>query len=513
MPLLDLGSVDDMIKRFKSASTNYDNFRSLHQETYDFVAPQRETFRFHAPGQEKNRHVFDSTAVVGLEKFVSRVKGSNMPSWRHWAKLVSGSTIPENKVSEINKDLDKGNDVFFNALNHSNFETEITPALTDLGVGTGGIIIDQGEFNSGEVFKFTNVPLAELYPEKPGSGRIRSAWRKHKVQAGKIKQVWADAKVEGELAKIAEKNPAAEIELLNGQLFNPKDGKYYNVVIYEAEKQLIFDQLFDSQRFLVFRWNVIPGEVYGRGPAMQSLPDIRTLNKIVEFKLQALALEVGGVFTGVNDGVFNPNTVRISPKTIIPVASNNSQNPTLAALQIGGNPSSVDLSIRELQGRINEAFFASPLGDISDPVRSATENTIRQQEMLKQAGASFGRMRSELIEPLIAAGIDILKGIGEFPDISIDGKEVTLKHTSPLAQAEDLESFQNILTWAQANIGIVGPEIFMGTAKVEDFVKKTAELLGIEPSLVRSDDERDAIGKAAASAAQQQLEGGASEPV
>jgi hypothetical protein len=238
---------------------------------------------------------------------------------------------------------------------------------------------------------------------------------------------------------------------------------------------------------------------------MQVLPDVRTLNKMVEFKLSALALAVGGVYTAVNDGVFNPNTVRISPKTIIPVGSNSNQNPTLKTLPMGGDPTSVEITIQELQTKINRAFFANPLGDVNDPVRSATENMIRQQEMLKQAGASFGRIKSELIEPLVAAGVDILKENGLFPDILLDGKEVTIKHTSPLAQAEDLEDFQAIQQWAATNVELLGPEVFMGAAKVEDFPKVTGELLGIPATLIRSDAERKAIGEAAAQAAQQQL--------
>lgn len=510
---MPIGSVDDLLRRFKKAQEEFEMFRSIHQETYDFVAPQKETFRFHSPGQEKNRHVFDSTAVLGNQQFASRIKGSSMPSWKEWIKLVSGTDVPEAEKANINKDLEEGTKKFFNALNHSNFDTEINTALIDLGIGTGAIIIDQGEFNSGEFYKFTGVPLAELYPEKPVSGRIRSAWRKQKIAVGKIKYVWPQADIPTKLAKMAEKDPLAEIELLNGFLFNSDDGKYYNVVISEECKHILYEQAFNTQRLIVFRWDVVPGETYGRGPAMQSLPDIRTLNKIVEFKLQSLALAVGGIYTGVNDGIFNPHTVRLNPKTIIPVGSNNNQNPTLRPLERSGDTAAVDISIRELQDKINQSFFANPLGDISDPVRSATENMIRQQEMLKSAGASFGRLRTELIEPLIEAGIDILKGFGEFPDIAVDGRQITIKHSSPLAQAEDIEDFQNILTWAQSNIGIVGPEVFMGSAKVEDFPKITGEQLGIPANLIRSDEEREQLGKAAAEAAQQQLGASGEQPV
>ncbi len=59
-----------------------------------------------------------------------------------------------------------------------------------MGVGTGAIAIDEGEFGSGDLFNFTNVPLSELYIEKPASGRPRSGWRKQKVAVGKIEMIW-----------------------------------------------------------------------------------------------------------------------------------------------------------------------------------------------------------------------------------------------------------------------------------------------------------------------------------
>jgi hypothetical protein len=48
-----LGSVTDMLKRFDVARKRWNLWRSLHQEAYDFAAPERETFRFRSPGQRK----------------------------------------------------------------------------------------------------------------------------------------------------------------------------------------------------------------------------------------------------------------------------------------------------------------------------------------------------------------------------------------------------------------------------------------------------------------------------
>jgi len=64
-----LGSVEDLVSRIKSARERWELWRSLHQEAYDYSMPDRETYRFHSPGQRKNRHVFDSTATLGISQF------------------------------------------------------------------------------------------------------------------------------------------------------------------------------------------------------------------------------------------------------------------------------------------------------------------------------------------------------------------------------------------------------------------------------------------------------------
>ena len=104
-------------------------------------------------------------------------------------------------------------------------------------------------------------------------------------------------------------------------------------------------------------------------------------------------------------------------------------------------------------------------------------------------------------------GIDILAGLGRLPPLNVNGEEVTIKHVSPLAKAEDIEDFQNILTWAQSNIGIVGPEVFMGSVKVENFPQVTSEMLGIPAELVRTEAERTQLGQALVQAAQTGGEG------
>ncbi|NRA79854.1 MAG: hypothetical protein HRU18_16740 [Pseudoalteromonas sp.] len=505
-----LGSIAKLLKRFSAAEGRYNIWRSLHQEAMDYSTPQRETFTIQTEGQRKNHFIFDSTAEEGIEQFASRIQSSLMPSWQQWINLTAGTDIPEEEKEATDKALKQSTDVFFANLNHSNFDTEITPSLIDLGIGTGAILVEENDFNESSAFSFTNIPLAELYIEKPARGSVKSVWRKQKVEVGNIEVTWPDADIPAELQKMIDKDPNAEVDILNGFLFNSTTKLYDQVVIWQ--KHLLFTQSFETKRLIVFRWSLTPGEAYGRGPAIKKLPDIRTANKIVELTLGNAALQMSGVYTGRSDGIFNPNTVRIAPGAIIPVGSNETSNPSLRPLPLSGNLNIADNMLEGMRESIRKAFFASPLGEFSDPVRSATEQSIRNQEFLKQSGASIGRQKTELIEPLVAACVDILISRGKIPQLKVDGKEVTIKQNSPLANAEDLETFQNTNLWLSTLAQYIPPEVLALKVKIEELPAKFAAQLGVDPTLVRSDAEAQKVGQQVTEAAGQQLQGGANEP-
>jgi len=502
-----LGTVQDLLGRFARAEGIRESWRSLHQEAFDFAAPNRETFTQHAQGREKSRQIFDSTAVLGLQQFANRIQSALLPPWLDWMNLVAGSDIPKDQEDSITEGLEEITEKVFAELNHSNFYTELAPSLIDLGIGTGAIAIEEGDFAKGEAIKFSNIPLAELYPEKPPRGSIESVWRKQQVKPAHIQRLWPLAELPSDLVDKAKKENSREVTILNAMIFNPDDGKYHQVIIYKPSKTVLFTQSFDTKRIIVFRWNLTPGEVFGRGPVIQQLPDIRTANKVKEFILRNAALQIAGVYTGVSDGIFNPHTVQIAPGVVIPVGSNASANPTMRPLERSGELGLGDSLLKDLQESIRKALFADPMGDLTDPVRSATEIMLRNQDLLRNQGASFGRQKVELIEPVINAVIDILKSLGKVPDIKVDGKEVAIRLTSPLAKAEGQEDFQNSQIWFNSIAQTLPPEVVAGSVKIEELPRYWQETLGVPASLVRTEEETKQIAETITQAAEQNIEG------
>lgn len=499
----ELGNVKDVISRFETAKKARESWSTHLRECYEYALPQRETFMAHSPGKKKNAEVYDATAVVGVQKFASRLQSSLTPPWRRWSILTPGSEIPEREHAEVQKVLDDITKIVFDHINHSNFSQQSHEAFLDLAVSTGVMSLEESD--GPELLEFHAAPLAEIYPEAGPWGSIETVWRSHLVPARHVDRLWPGGTLPQSVKKKARDNPDDKIQIIEGTVYEPKTGLYYQCVIERDSEHVIFAQDYEVSPWIVFREYVVPGETLGRGRLMQVLPDVKTCNKIVEYVLRNAALSISGVYTAADDGVINPYSIRLAPGAIIPVGSNDRANPSLRPLERSGDVQLGALVLDDLRTRINKALFAEPFGEMDQPVKSATEMALRNQELVQDAGSAFGRLQTEFVEKVLRRTVYILTRAGKIPPITVDGREVTIKHTSPLARAQDQEDLIALNQYIQT-VGQLGPETLALGTKIEDLPAFVGEKLGIDQDLLRDEAERQEMQEQAALAMQQQQE-------
>lgn len=473
-----LGSSADIKKRFSKAAERRDLWRSILSDMYDFCIPNRETFNFHSPGQRKSRHIFDSTAPEAVSTFVSVMIGSLTPDSTKWMKYQAGADIPKEEQKKVNELLEDQTDIFFKYLNLSDFQSQIFTSHQDMSISTGCLLIEEGNDLDEPLIKFTAIPLAELYLEPTSMAKVHTFFRKHSIKAQELESKFPEAKISKELRQKIDKEPTSDLEIVDGsQVFNFKDKTYHQIVMWKDE--IIFHQSYgDSPPGIIYRWSKVANETYGRGPADMAMADIRTVNKVKEFTLKQAALDISPPMMGVSDGVFNPHNVVVHPGTIMAVASL-ANGPPLAAVDFGGRLDLGAFVIQDLQENIRKAFLADPLGDVNDPVQSATFNLIKQQEIVKKRGANLGRLRSEFIEPVVTRVTQILVKSGKLSEgVTVDGRKVTMKMDSPLASAEAQENvsnmslYLNLVNQLPEDIAILGAPL----EAVPNFLQKNLNL-------------------------------------
>jgi len=500
--MAELFDIVNVTERFKKAKANKILWEDHLRECYKYSMPEKNTIDTFSAGERKRNGLYDDTAMESLERFAARAHAQITPSLTKWAEFKAGSEIPDEEKEEADNMLDESTRVLFENIDNSNFDTQVRESYQDVGVSTGCLLVEEGDGVESNL-NFRSISLSEIIPEKTSKMRIENVWREIEVAVRDIKSLYPKATITPKIAREFDNDEAAEVKLVEGVIKDEKTGKYIFMVFHVEYQETLLEEETDTSPFIVFREGSISGETLGRGRIMQKLPSIRLLNKVVEFHLKAAAKAISGTYTALNDGIINPDAITFGAGEIITVGSNDQANPTLRALERSGDPQLADIIIKDLRYGIKNFMLSEPFGQIDEtPVRSATEMTMRDAESKEMRAGSFVRIESELLRPLVARCVDILKTNGKLPDFKVDGKEVKLKFTSPASRERDSDEVENIVKYAQVMQQTVPMPILQQTIKFEELPSGIAELMGVPSKYINTKTEIKKASQAQAQATQ-----------
>lgn len=518
-----MSDVEQILKRFQAAKSHKTLWDEQYRKALDYAAPNRQVYHEAAPGQDKNNAdiVFDSTAMVALDSFVSNLQSSLVPPNKQWVKMQAGSGIPPETRSQANQQLEAIGELLFDALRVSNFDTQISQSFYDLAFGVGALLVQKGDTQ--RPFHFTSVHIGQLYLEEGPMGRVDTAFRYSRMPLRNIESTWPDANIPADLREKAAQSPDQRIPVIEGVIADKvkvlrkgQDGLaevpgYRYVVISEQGSHLMVDRQQESSPWVIFRWPGLADEVYSRGPVLKALPDIKTLNKVKELLLKKGSRDVYGIYTYLDDGVVNVDNVQLGAACFIPVESNGGpRGASIAPLPATGDVNLGQFLFNDLQQAIYKTLFAEPLGRVDLPVKTATEIAYRQAELSKRIGSAFGKLQYELMGPLINRLLYILEELGlvDLDGFRVDGRVINIEYMSPLAQAQDQEDIMAARQYAETVLSLFGPQIGNAMIVQDEFAKYLGEKLHIPRRLIPSDQAFETMKQALA---QQQAQQSAQE--
>ena len=508
-----LGSIQDLKGRENKAFNAEAMWHDQLSDVYEYFLPQRNLFETQDKGQKKMDRIFDSTSLTAIQQGASKLQENIAPIWSRWATFNPSSEIlnmletGDYNVTEkqIRENLEKQSEIVFDYINRSNFGTQFYEAALDLLVGTATLKIDETDDDSMPIV-FNCIPQRGIAFEEGPYGTIETHWRRFKVKARLLERMWKGFQPSSNVQSMIDHKPDTEVEVSEGVIYDPKDKKYYGCLWVKQEERFSWVEDFgNSSPWVTGRYTKVSGEVRGRGPAMQTLPDVRSLNKAKEFVLQKAAIDLAGMYTATDDGVTNPYNMVIAPGIVIPVGSNNTNNPSIQRLDTASSLSLAQFEIVELQNSIKIAMF-NDLRDPAGPVRTATEIAIESRELAKRIGSAFGRLQTEVLIPVLKRVVSILIRRGLITPIELDGRDVEVKFTSPLARAQDSEDVLAVQQAVEFVLATAGPDQVQMAFKIEDFGTWVAEKTGMSSELVRDDAEKERIIQAGAEAKQMEAE-------
>ena len=495
---------EDVLKRHDKALIKKEDFRNLYEECYEFALPQRNLYDGHYDGKvggtKKMNRVFDSTAINSTQRFANRMQSGIFPPQRKWCRLEPGTDIPVERRMEAQAALDVYSDKMFSSLKQSNFDIAIGEFLLDLCVGTAVMMVQPGD--DVNPLNFIPVPQYLVSFEEGANGQVDNVYRRMRLKGEAIQRQWPDAKIPSELQKKIDDKPTDDVELVEATIYDMKRGDYcYHVIHKESKTELVYRRM-EVSPWIVSRYAKVAGEIYGRGPLITALPDVKTLNKTLELVLKNASLAIAGVYTAADDGVLNPNTIKIVPGAIIPVARNGGpQGESLRPLPRAGDFNVSNIVMNDLRMNIKRILLDESLPPDNMSARSATEVVERMKELSQNLGSAFGRLINETMIPLVSKILQVMdeRGIIALP-LKVNGLEIKIAPVAPLAMAQNMDDVQNILQYAQI-AQQAGPEGAM-TIKIDEMMDYIAEKLGVPQRLRPTPTERAIMKEQASQMAQ-----------
>jgi len=511
-------SKEAVIARANSADQLKLNWVHQYRDAYEFALPMRNLYSTFQPGADKMNRVFDSTAIISTQKFASRLQSNLTPPFQEFLEFLPGTDVPKESEEEATEKLQEIQKKFFGAVSNSNFDTVISEFYLDLSVGTAAMLVLEGDDDDPIIHQA--IPNAQLSIDEGPGGSVDGKFRQFTEHPRNIKPTWDDLTDEGEaainklIAEMVDSDQGSKVNLLEATYFDHKEKEWVYQVILKGTQDnsnisqptmvqnldknmavIIVDRTYKVDPWIVLRWTKVAGEVFGRGPLLYAMPDIKTLNKATELMLQNASVAISGIWEVQNDSVANLDMIKVEAGAFFPVdkMGDIKRLDTPGRLDIGENIS------EKLQNNIKATLFDRALPDPTGPVRSPTEIIERAKELAQDIGSPFARLMSEFLKPWAKRVLHILfqKGIIDL-DLKINGRATKILATSPLAKEQMLNDLENALRWIEIN-NLFGPEIALGNIKAEDFGQWSANKLGVDMEIVRDAEERKKLFNTVAS--------------
>lgn len=485
----DSSRIQRLKRQRRKADQEYNQFRPLLDEAYDYAIPFRKGVEHGGKGEERVNRAFDQTAIVGAFRFAGRL-------WQDFVgeemfKLAPGDLLPAKEKDQLRPQLEQLSMILAGMTSNGEFDMAFHEMGLDLSASTGAMLVLEGE-DVQQPARFVSVPFNEVRLLSGRYGSVGGVFWSRKWPVWEIADEYDNDldKIGPNLRQKIKDKPEDDEIITQACIYDARKKLWVTSIWADCDDVIIRSQEARTCPWITPRYFRVPGETIGRGPVMLAMPSIKTLNTAQSLSLQAAAIAMLGIWTAVNDGVFNPDMSTIEPGAIWTVARNGGVlGPSVQRLQ---DPN-IDLSniiINDLRMAVQAAMMDQSLPPDGAAVKSATEILERAKRLASDHTGAFGRLVYEIIVPLARRLIEIAynKGLIPFaPDI--DQILVKVKITSPLATARAAERMQKIVQWIDMVLAIL-QDAAPSVAKLQDALEYIGHELGVPSEFIVTREER-----------------------
>jgi hypothetical protein len=497
----------EIVKRYDSLVTQRKTVEDVWEVINQLVVPFRGDFfrdisSEHSVSWRDNRNVFDSTAIDSANTLAASIHGSLTSPAIRWFELAFRDDNL-NTTKEAREWLENGANLCFTALQDSNFNLEANETYLDLVSYGTSMIIEEVEEKNGQFQKlnFQSVPVEEMWFEQDHAGQVHRAYRRHKWTPVQIMTKFGD-KIPESIKEMAQTTKGMDQKLdvimcifpredkADGdvsRVLAPKERPFgMKYICHKDAEELGEEGGYYEMPAFVPRWRKTSKSMWGHGPAMIALPDILTINQLVELILKATEKVVDPPTKVTERGLLSD--LDLEPAGMTVVRTMDSMEP----YESGARFDVSQLQREQLKQAIRSIFYVDQLELKESPAMTATEVQTRYELMQRLLGPTLGRLQSDYLDPLVQRTFNILYRsgqLGEPPEIVFENSgKLDIIYTGPLVRAQRADIAQGVMRWAAtlAELSEIKPEV-LDIPNWDEIAKELGSLEGVPAKLMRSD--------------------------
>ncbi len=500
----------DIIKRFDKNKALRGTWESHWQDVAELVFPRGDEInRKRTRGEKRREKVFDSTANLALGRFAATLNSMLTPRAQKWHRLRS-TDVELNNNPRVRRWFEESERVLFEKRysQRANFASQLFDVYQGLGAfGTAAMFIDE---DIGVGLRYKSIFIEDLYFDVNHQGLLDTVFRVVKLSARQAKQKFSEPgdSLPDSLANREEgKGNEEEIfeflhvvmprEDRNVQSPLAEDMPFASFYLAIRDTHLVREGGFRTMPYVVPRYALSHSENYGRGPAIQVLPDIKMLNEMQRTTIVAAHKAIDPPLLMHDDGILSTINTRPGGLNVGGISPEGRQ--LVQPLQAGANFAIGEDQKERLRTTINDAFLVTLFQILTDnPRMTATEVMERAQEKGALLSPSMERLQTEMLAPMIERELDILGTAGLLPPmpqelIDRDG-EFEIEYDSPLSRAQRAEEVVGVQRWLGDISGVAqfAPEI-LDHVNPDELSKVSSQVHGVPFSVQRTDKEVEEV--------------------
>lgn len=518
--------VADTLQEFSQLQTWRNTFAAHWEEVAELILPTyRNTFyygNFNWPGVKKTDRQIDSTGALALVRFGAICDSLLTPRNMTWHQLAADDPYVM-KDRDTRLWFEEATRILFKHryAPHGNFSSQNQNNYQSLGAfGNLGMFVDEFDntLGGGRGLRYRAVPLGELFFRENHQSMVDGCIRWFRLTAH---QAWAKWGKSGRF-------PASLYPALEGNSQTPYDflhrvvprtdydpdrldarGKPYTSYYVGMQDRLLIEEGgYRSFPIAISRYDQMPGEVYGRGPAMMVLPALKTLNAQKKVFLKQGHRAADPVLLTADDGIVD---FSMRPGALNKGGMSPDGRPLVGVLPTGNIQINKEM-MQEERSLINDAFLVTLFQILTEsPQMTATEVIERTNEKGILLAPTVGRQQSEYLGPLIDRELDLLSYQGLLPPMPPRLKEAkgaySVVYTSPLSRAmraQEAAGFMRTLETVKELVNITQDQSLLDPFDFAVAIPAIAEIQSVPESWMADSKAMQQKSKARAEAQKRQ---------